>query len=186
MQRIKWPVLSALTALLLTAGVVYAQTFPVFPAGWLQAQRLSVRTTSTLTGDVTTGADLTVGDALTAVDVTASDDLVVTDDATVGSHMLFTPQTVVTVTNGSTITPTGGLQYLASPANRGTRLVATTTVAAGTVQMFYNSGSFTITLTDTAPLLLDGNVVLEPKNTLVLFHNGTSWVELSRADAHVP
>lgn len=108
----------------------------------------------------------------------AGTDITADDDLLVGGHMGMTPQAAIVVGYQGTITPTGGLQYLTSTASRGTRLVVTTTVTAGTHQEFYNSGNFTITLTDTAPLVLSGNLVLGPKDTAILFSNGTEWVQL--------
>jgi len=124
----------------------------------------------------------TSGYVIAGTTVTAGTDVIAGDDVTLGGHLGMTPATTITVGYQGTITPTGGLQYLTSTANRGTRLVVTTTLTAGTIQAFYNSGSNTITLTDTAPLVLGGNAALGPGDTLVLFHNGTSWVQLSKTD----
>lgn len=114
--------------------------------------------------------------------VQAAGDVIAGSDVTVGDFLGLTPQTAITVTYQGTITPTGGLQYITATAARGTRLIVTTTLTAGTIIALYNSGAQTITLTDTAPLLLGGNAALGAGDTLVLFHNGSAWVQLSKTD----
>lgn len=160
------------------ASVAYAQQ--IF--GHVITGKLTVINDSDLRAALSVGGAATFTAGVTSDDLTASDDTTVGDDLVVGGHVRWTPQTVITVTAGGTITPTGGLQYLTAAAARGTRLVITTTVPAGTIQAFYNVGSNTITLTDTAPLVLGGNAALGAKDTLILFHNGTEWVQLSKTD----
>lgn len=130
-----------------------------------------------LTGSTTAQSDVSNFD-----NVRTTGDVIAGDDVTVGGHLGLTPQTALVVGYQGTITPTGGLQYLTATAARGTRLVVTTTLAAGTIQAFYNSGSFTITLTDTAPLILSGNLVLGPGDTGVLFSTGSAWVQLDESN----
>lgn len=168
MQRKISTLILVFTLLLAAGSIAYAQ---LGGAGWNEFEGnlrvwndFHVRGDTDFDGDVTLGTDLTVDEYL----------------------RLVPKSTPIAVTNDSTITPTGGLQYLTSLANRGTRLVVTGTVSAGTLQTFYNSGSFTITLTDTAPLLLAGNWAGGPHDNLTLFHNGTNWVEMSRGDVHHP
>lgn len=159
------------TALLLL-GVLLVALIASHPGPAAQAATGDSNFTNIVaSGDVTAGDDLAAGD-----------DASVTDDLTVGGNIGLTPQTAIVVGYQGTITPTGGLQYLTAAAARGTRLVVTTTLPAGTIIAFYNSGSNTITLTDTAPLVLNGNAALGAKDTLVLFHNGTEWVQLDKSD----
>lgn len=140
--------------------------------------------------DLATVADLSVTEQLTTAssasvgtDLSVLDDANVAGDLLVGTYLRFTPQAVITVTNDSVITPTGGLQYLTSAATRGTRLVVTTTVPAGTIQIFrVATGSSGVTLTDTAPLCLVGNAVLTAGDTLGLLHNGVCWEQLFKND----
>lgn len=165
------------TALLL-AGALAIGLFASRPGPTAQAASGDSNVTNLVaSGDVTAGDDITAGD-----DLSAGDDASVTDDLTVGGFLGLTPQTAIAVGYQGTITPTGGLQYLTASAARGTRLVVTTTLPAGTIIAFYNAGANTITLTDTAPLVLGGNAALGAKDTLVLFHNGTEWVQLDKTD----
>lgn len=133
-----------------------------------------------LTVDAVTAADLTASD-----DITATDDLVVGDDLTVGDNLyladlIASTYTTVTVTPGSTITPTGMYQLITSATNAGTSAIANPT--AGRVVVLVNVGSNTITLTDTGTLKLTGNIALGQYDSLGLISDGTNWIQISTAN----
>lgn len=162
-RHLKWVVSVAMVALLLSVTTIAAQTFPKNPMDWVMAKRLTVATISTLTGNVTTGADLTVGD-----------DIAVTGD------LVLTPATPISVTMNATITPLGSYQPLTSA---GTVNTASITVgAAGTVLTLVNSANTSIVFTDTGTLKLTGNITLGQYDTLTLVSDGTNWVMRSTAN----
>ena len=124
----------------------------------------------------------TAGSVTAGNDLAATDDLTVGDDARVGGFIGATPQSTVTVVYQGVITPTGSLVYITAAAARGTRLVLTTTATTGDVIRVVNVGAQTITLTDTAPLVLTANFAMGNKDTLTLYYDGDEWVELARAN----
>ena len=167
-----------LCLLLLWPAAVGAQTIKQ-NFEWVIAKRLTV----TIGGATIQqgGLSLTTGDlAVTAGSASIGNDLAVTDDATIGSDLITTKQTAVTVTSGSTITPTGTYQLITSAGAVGTSSVGGCT--SGRVLVLANSGSNTITLTDTGTLKLGGNAALGATDTLTLVCDGTNWNQLSKAD----
>lgn len=90
------------------------------------------------------------------------------------------PQATITVSNNSIITPTGMYQPLTASAAAGTSSIAA--AAAGTIVIFENLSTNTITLTDTGTLLLAGNAVLGQYDTLALISDGTNWIQVSKSD----
>lgn len=126
-------------------------------------------------GDVTANDDITSGD-----DVIATDDVTVGDDIVVGGLYQLTAATTITVSNDSTVTPTGSYQPLTSAANVGTATIAVQ--GAGTVVHLVNTTNTTITFTDTGTLKLSGNAALGQFDSLTLISDGTNWVEISEAN----
>lgn len=112
--------------------------------------------------------------------IVVSNDFVVVDDANVGGLMRYTAATAVTVSNDSTVTPTGSYQPLTSAGNAGTATI--TVLSAGTVVHFVNTANTTITFTDTGTLKLSGNAALGQFDTLTVVSDGTNWVELSKTN----
>jgi hypothetical protein len=159
----------------------------------------------TLTGtmasaDVAVTDDLTVGDDVTVTGViVAQSNLNVTDDVVVGGlfeagtvasngdmqvagdftavDVFITAQSVVTITNGGTITPTGMYQRIASAANTGTSSIANP--VAGRMLIVVNVANTTITLTDTGTLKLNGNVALSQYDAVQLLGDGTNWIQIA-------
>lgn len=133
--------------------------------------------TDDLTADAISAADITASD-----DVTATDDLVVGDDLTVGddlyvADLIASTYTTVTVTDGSTITPTGMYQRISSAANTGTSAIANPT--AGRLLILVNVANTTITLTDTGTLKLSGNAALAQYDAIQLLGDGTNWIQIA-------
>lgn len=159
--NVRWALVSALIAILLTSGVVFAQNFPKSLTGWLIAQRLTVNTISTLTGDVTMG-----------------DDLIVTDNATVDG-LVLTPATLISLTNGATLTPSSSFHVIGSP---GTVYVTLGVCPAGLVTTLENAINATINLTDTGTSKLTANFAMGQYDTLTLIGDGTNCYEVARAN----
>ena len=90
------------------------------------------------------------------------------------------PQTALVVTSGGTITPVGAYQQITAAGAVGTSAI--TAGNAGDVLILINTGSNTITLTDTGTLKLGGNAALGPSDALALFSDGTNWIQVSKAD----
>jgi hypothetical protein len=156
-------------------------------------QNLAART-FTVIGNSTYQGAATFNAGITADDLTLTDDFNITDaistsgsvavgaSLSVDNWVTADPASTITVLYQGTITPTGTNQPITAAAARGTRLIVTTTVGSGTILVLENVGAQTITLTDTAPLLLSGNIALGANDTLTLKHNGTSWVQLSTSN----
>lgn len=157
--------------------------------GWINATRLTVSDTTTLTGAVTTAGDVVVGD-----DLTVSDGLSVTGDqtltgalgltgaATLAGELKFTAASTITVTANSTITTAS---YVVVPlAAAGT--VGTSTITgcntAGKLTILRNTSNHTITITDTSTIMLGSNAALGQYDTLTLLGDGTNCLQISKAD----
>lgn len=157
--------------------------------GWVNATRLTVSDTTTLTGAVTTAGDVVVGD-----DLTVSDGLAVTGDqtltgalgltgnATLAGELKFTAPSAITVTANSTITTAGyTVVPLAAAGTVGTGTV-TGCQTAGKLTVLRNTSAQTITITDTSTIMLGGNAALAQYDTLTLIGDGTNCLQLSKAD----
>lgn len=115
------------------------------------------------------------GATITAGGLTISDgDLVVADD------IRITAQSVITVTMNGYITPTGTYQPIAAAGTVGTSNLAAGT--AGNILTLINTTAQAITITDTGTLKLTGNAVLNQYDSLLLWSDGTNWVEVAQAD----
>jgi hypothetical protein len=135
-----------------------------------------------LSGDLTVGDDVVITDGITSADITASDDATVGDDLTVGDTISGTwtarsEESVLTIGESGTITPTGTYQRISSASNVGTSSIAGPT--EGRMLILLNVGSNTITLTDTGTLKLSGNAALGAGDAVVLLADGTNWNQIS-------
>ena len=175
-------IVTALALVLVVAGPALAQS-----AGsmfdYLIARKLLVRGTSTMIGALTATGGVTgnltgnvTGDLTGDVIGNVTGD--VTGAVTVDDWMRIMPQTAITVTNGGTITPTGSFQLLTAAGNVGTSSVVTTTTA-GRMLWLFNTSAYTITLTDTAPLYLSGNLVLSPADSAILMSQDSKWYQFA-------
>lgn len=175
-----------LAAGLAGTGVAYAQIGG--GVGWFNiVQDVMVSGSMQVNNDLTVMDDATFTDQLNSADLTASDDVVVgddltvtddtvlTDDTTVGGDLIYTKQTRIVVTDGSTIAPLGSYQPISSTANTGTSSISGCT--SGRLLALVNVGSSTITLTDTGTLKLSGNIALGNMDSLGLLCDGTNWVQ---------
>lgn len=132
-------------------------------------------------GGITTFDDITAtGDIIAGDDISATDDLSANGDLSVGALMYMTKQSALTVTNNGTVTPVGSYQQLTAGSAVGTSSI--TVGAAGSVVTLVNSGSNTITFTDTGTLKLAGNAVLGQFDTLTLLSDGTNLIQVDKSD----
>lgn len=157
--------------------------------GWINATRLTVSDTTTLTGAVTTAGDVVVGDDLTVSDglaVTGDQTLTgalgVTGNATLAGELKLTAATSITVTANSTIATAGyTVVPLAAAGTVGTSAV-TGCQTAGKLTVLRNTSAQTITITDTSTIMLGGNAALGQYDTLALLGDGTNCLQISKAD----
>lgn len=91
-----------------------------------------------------------------------------------------TPQTAITVTANSTITPTGTFQPITAAGSVGTASIAPGN--PGDLLILYNQANVTITLTDTGTLKLAGNAAMAQYGTLTLVSDGTSWLQVAKGN----
>ena len=101
---------------------------------------------------------------------------------TVGTFLQLSPgapQTIITGTAG--ITPTTSLHQLTS-AGTVANTMSVTGFTAGQVVVLVNVGSNTITITDTGTTKLSANIALGQYDTLMVYFDGTNWVQISTTD----
>ena len=169
-KALAMPLAVALVLSVLFYGAVDAQgikqTF-----GWIIARTLTVNTTSTLTGNVTTGADVSVGD-----------DLAVVDDTTFTGNIIGAPATVQVIAQDTVINADNSYQPISSTAATSTANIVTDTSTAGQWITLVNVGSQTITLTDTGTLKLSANLALGASDSVRLIFDGTNWVQVSTSN----
>ncbi len=104
----------------------------------------------------------------------------VSGNITVANFLLTPKVTAVTVTQDSIITPTASLQAIQSAGTVGTGSIAA--MAAGTRLTIYNAVNQSITISDTAPLILAGDAALGQYDSLSLVSDGTRWIETGRSN----
>lgn len=151
------------------------------------AQDLAVVGDVAVTGAQTVGGALTVTGAITGDGAVAlASTLTVTGTLTSTGFVAYSPEGAVTVTAGSTITPTGTYQVISSG---GAVTCSTTTCVAdadtpGTLLILYNNNaSDTITIDGTGGNVeCKTDIVLGPRDTILLIWNATDWVCLANHD----
>jgi hypothetical protein len=100
-----------------------------------------------------------------------------------GNELRATLQPTITVAASANISPTGTYQRISSAGNVGTSSIQAGT--AGDLLVLINTGANTITLTDTATLMLPANVVLGPKGSVMLISAGADgWYSLAPTAAN--
>ena len=132
----------------------------------------------------TTGA-ATIGGALTGAAANFTGN--VTTDGTFSAGgtisgqagLSLIPGTAISVTDGSTITPTTAIQELTAAGNVGAALAA---CGDGQVQTFVNLSNVTITITDTGMIHLAGNAALGQYDSLTVVGSGVRCIEIARAN----
>lgn len=173
-MRIRLSIFTALmVASILTVGLFGAVQARDF-FSWVITSRLTVQNATELRGTVTVGGAMDIAE----VNVTGG----ATADTLTTGELALTPGAAISVTTNGAITPTASLQALESAGTVATAGLVTVTATAGDLLTLWNTTDTAITISDTAPLLLAGNAVLGQYDTLQLFFDGTSWIELSRSD----
>lgn len=131
-------------------------------------------------GKVTNLYALTLSDDLiTGDDTTVGDDITITDKANV-DEIVLTAASSITATTNMTLTFTTTNQPLTAGG-----AVAFSIISGGTtgdILLIHNRSNQTITITDTGTIMLAGNAALGQYDTLMLFFDGTNWLQLSKAD----
>ncbi len=89
------------------------------------------------------------------------------------------PRTAITVTNGGTVNPTGTYTRLTAAGAVAASLVAE---PAGSVLILVNTGSNTITFTETATLISAGNIALGAGDSATLISDGTAWTQIAASN----
>lgn len=125
-------------------------------------------TTGSFSGVVSTGALSVTG----AVNNTTTQ--------IVGTFLILTPATVITVTDGSIITPTTTYQPLAAAGAVGTASIAVKPI--GTLLRLINTSAQTITITDTGTLVLSADIALGQYDTLLLLSDGVNWIQVATSN----
>lgn len=125
-------------------------------------------------GSLTTAQTLTVS----AGGLTLSD-----GDAVVADDLRITAQTAITVTNGAAFTPTGSYQGLQVSA-ASSEVTPTLTMAgtAGDLLVLINTTTPTISIADSGTTMLSAEWEAGQYDTLVLWCDGTNWLELTRTN----
>lgn len=102
-------------------------------------------------------------------------------DTVMADFAQISAQTAISVADGGIITPTGTYQPLAS-AGTITPTVATSGMVTGSVVTLINTSDTTINLADTGTAKLSAAWAAGQYDALVLWFDGTNWVEISRSD----
>jgi hypothetical protein len=139
------------------AGVIDANSNAVLNIG-------ASGTDFSATGGLTLAAGLTVSDG----------DVVVADDLRV------TAQTSITVTDTAAFTPTGTYQGITAAGEVTPTITAGAT--AGDVLVLINTSDQTINIADSGTTMLTAAAALGQYDVLVLWSDGTNWIEISRAN----
>lgn len=161
----------------LTLAVMLALIVPVDVQGqssrtrvaWLIASKLTVSGDAAVTGDLAvTGTGAVTGDLTTSADVSIGDDLNVA------------AQTGATITQAGSLTPAGTYQPISAAGAVSFNDI--TAGSAGDVLVLINTGANTITITDTGTIKLSGNAALGQYDSILLWSDGTNWIEVGQAD----
>ena len=133
--------------------------------------------------DLVVRDDVVIEDSLTVDgDLTVDDDLTVTDLVGLARVQLTVPATQ-TLSFDTEITTTNSYLLVSAAGNIGTGDIADCTLAIqGRVLAIENVSNTTITITDSNPLKLSGNAALAQWDNILLFCDGTNWVEFAQAD----
>lgn len=143
---------------------------------WVIVDRLTVGTEgAAINGDLSATGDLAV-----TGDSTLTGDLTTSADASIADTFNIAAQTSVTVTQSGTLTPTGSYQPITAGGNLSFGNIAAG--EAGDVLTLINLSNTTITITDTGTLKLSGNAELGQYDSLLLWSDGTNWVEVAQAN----
>jgi cytoskeletal protein CcmA (bactofilin family) len=103
-------------------------------------------------------------------------------DVTVADDFIVTGQTIISVTASSVITPTGSYQPIEAAGNV-TATLAGTGFTTGTMLTLVNTDNVTIRVQEGSTAKMTGTETdLGQYDSLLLWFNGTYWIELAAAD----
>lgn len=135
---------------------------------------LIVTSTAGITGAVTMADNASVAGTLGVTgNSTFSADVAIADD------LIISSQTAISVTDGGIITATGTYQQLESA---GTVTATVAVLPVGTVLTLINTTATTINIVDTGTAKLSTAGALGQYDSLVLWSDGTNWIEVSRSN----
>lgn len=92
------------------------------------------------------------------------------------------PRAAITVTNNGSVNPSGTYQRLTAAGAVGTSGANITVKPAGTILILVNTGSNTITFTETGTLISAGNIALGAGDTATLLSDGTNWTQIAASN----
>jgi cytoskeletal protein CcmA (bactofilin family) len=173
---------------LLVTGTVGTTSLVTYGNGLTGAGGFTMTTGALLNanGAVTVSDQLNVSSLLTGANgiaaaggITSTGNVTATAMVQVGTWGLYQRQTPIAVINMTYITPTGTYQPLSLAANCGTSNLAA--MPAGYLLMLVNESNFTVSITDTATIMLSASWSGSQYDTLTLLSDGTNWLELARS-----
>lgn len=92
------------------------------------------------------------------------------------------PRTAITLTNNATLTAVGTFQQITAAAAIGTSGANITVKPAGSILVLLNTGSNTITFTETGTLRSAGNIALGTLDSATLISDGTNWTQIAASN----
>lgn len=92
------------------------------------------------------------------------------------------PRTALTVTMNGNVNPTGTYQRLTAAGAVGTSGANLVVKPAGTLLILVNTGSNTITFTETGTLISAGNIALGAGDSATLVSDGTNWTQIAASN----
>jgi hypothetical protein len=92
------------------------------------------------------------------------------------------PRAAITLTNNATLNATGTFQQITAASAIGTSGANITVKPAGTILILLNTGSNTITFTETGTLRSAGNIALGALDSATLLSDGTNWTQIAASN----
>lgn len=92
------------------------------------------------------------------------------------------PRAALTVTMNGTVNPTGTYQRLTAITTTATSGANITVKPAGTLLILVNTGSNTITFTETGTLISAGNIALGAGDSATLLSDGTNYTQIAASN----
>lgn len=159
--------------------------------GTLIARVLTVQNSATINGPAEFNAATTFNDtatfaaaaSLTTLNVSGNAD--VTGNLEVVDHLLtqaefyMIPPAVLTVTNASTITPTGAVMELTAAGAVGAELAM---AGDGQFLILINTVNQTITISETSAARMAGDFAMGQYDTITFIGQGITWHEVARSN----
>lgn len=100
----------------------------------------------------------------------------------VGSFIRTVPRTSLTITMNGWLTSTGTYQRITAAGTVATSGAKIAIKPAGTILILVNSGSNSITFTETGTLISAGNIVLGANDSVQLLSDGTNYTQIGASN----